>query len=686
MSKKTAIFKDTTTNAKITLIQNDDNSINLEVDNAKGLMRLISQQTGFQYDDEWNTQTLGSKLIDFINNPSDTITAKKTAVFKDEETNAKITLIQNEDNSINFEVDNAKGLMRLISRKISFQYDINWNTQTLGAKLIDFINNPTEQAVEGSLTTNKADSTDKFFRWSEFYPNVDAYDEAVENGTADDKELGGVSDGAWNWWLSLDNDIKALIFAAFYDDLYEDEGVSRPIYRDGEFECDWDYTDRKGFMSYLLTDYISELDSLSFRQADSLGNEMEACNISPLAYLPKLDTIDFSYTSGYFNFLEGLKELPYLKCISYYASDLGDDSNEEEVYSEILEFAKTHPEMKEINVERTGFEQFFLDENPDKLAELMQLLPNCRFRSDGKSLNDLNALLSKIADNSYNPDPGELGWEEEKELETINWVRFWLNSSDFIKYILLANERYSALPSFKDENGKFEVVGEKLDFKCLAKNNHKLLYAVLRMIGPKEIELNNIKDIDFTNKDEELSKLDEYGISLKFIVYKDGTLPSYVKEISQLNKLEIYSDEISLFPVELSVLNNLTSLIIREGLCSVPDNLSGFERLTQLNLMENSLTEFPLGLGALPQLTELNLKNNAISTIPDNLTGFNELEILDLNIQEKEGLTKLSVSEVIKLSKLPKLRKLTLPKYLEDEEENIKKHFSEDFDIRFPYW
>lgn len=102
MSKKNAIFKDTTTNAKITLIQNDDNSINLEVDNAKGLMRLISQQTGFQYDDEWNTQTLGSKLIDFINNPSDTITAKKTAVFKDEETNAKITLIQNEDNSIDF--------------------------------------------------------------------------------------------------------------------------------------------------------------------------------------------------------------------------------------------------------------------------------------------------------------------------------------------------------------------------------------------------------------------------------------------------------------------------------------------------------------------------------------------------------------------------------------------------------
>lgn len=156
MSKKNAIFKDTTTNAKITLIQNDDNSINLEVDNAKGLMRLISQQTGFQYDDEWNTQTLGSKLIDFINNPSDTITAKKTAVFKDEETNAKITLIQNEDNSIDFEVDNAKGLMRLISRKISFQYDTNWNTQTLGAKLIDFINNPTEQAVEGSLATVKS--------------------------------------------------------------------------------------------------------------------------------------------------------------------------------------------------------------------------------------------------------------------------------------------------------------------------------------------------------------------------------------------------------------------------------------------------------------------------------------------------------------------------------------------------
>lgn len=36
-------------------------------DNTKGALREISEKSGFEFDPEWNTRQLGSKLIDYIN-------------------------------------------------------------------------------------------------------------------------------------------------------------------------------------------------------------------------------------------------------------------------------------------------------------------------------------------------------------------------------------------------------------------------------------------------------------------------------------------------------------------------------------------------------------------------------------------------------------------------------------------
>lgn len=108
-------------------------------------MRLISERIGFEYNTDWNTQYFGWSLIKKLTNDA----SDKQATFKDpkdNETNASLDIIRNDDGSIRFEVNNAKGLMRLISNCIGFQYQDDWNTQYFGHSLINFINNPTAQA------------------------------------------------------------------------------------------------------------------------------------------------------------------------------------------------------------------------------------------------------------------------------------------------------------------------------------------------------------------------------------------------------------------------------------------------------------------------------------------------------------------------------------------------------------
>lgn len=36
-------------------------------DNVKGALREVAEKEGFEYDPDWTTRQLGSKLIDFIN-------------------------------------------------------------------------------------------------------------------------------------------------------------------------------------------------------------------------------------------------------------------------------------------------------------------------------------------------------------------------------------------------------------------------------------------------------------------------------------------------------------------------------------------------------------------------------------------------------------------------------------------
>ena len=63
MAKKTAIY------GEYIITVEDSGAVNVYriSDNAKESLREIAKTIGFDYDEAWNTRTLGSKLVDFIN-------------------------------------------------------------------------------------------------------------------------------------------------------------------------------------------------------------------------------------------------------------------------------------------------------------------------------------------------------------------------------------------------------------------------------------------------------------------------------------------------------------------------------------------------------------------------------------------------------------------------------------------
>lgn len=340
--------------------------------------------------------------------------AKKTAVYKDDATNAKITLIQNDDNSIDFEVNNALGVMRLISKAIGFEYDPEWNTQTLGRKLIDVLNNANHDTKE--IKMEKADTIDKFYHWyelvqkgeltqeevdiarqsGEFYEALseDEYDKksdelaeklGIDWGDLEDY-VGGMSDEAWNWWVNLSDSMKLILlhymsgFSDFEDDFGEMPYLSDEyLYVDDSCEEETDYTiaeNTKSPLWYYFGDFILENDlELNITEVEESGccDGSLQYDFEQLAYLPNLKSMSFYRDEALCFFPPSLSKLAALTKLDIGRTEAG---SEEEDMDNLFAFAKAHPNMEYLGLSGSilGNE---LDDNREKLAELQALMPNC---------------------------------------------------------------------------------------------------------------------------------------------------------------------------------------------------------------------------------------------------------------------------------------------------------------------
>lgn len=103
--------------------------------NAKATMKDIARSKNFPVEEKWNTQDLGRHLVNEFGDG-------KTAQFND------ITINKFPDGKIEIyqECKIVKKALQDIAEKLGFEYSKDWNTQTFGSKLANYLVEQKEQA------------------------------------------------------------------------------------------------------------------------------------------------------------------------------------------------------------------------------------------------------------------------------------------------------------------------------------------------------------------------------------------------------------------------------------------------------------------------------------------------------------------------------------------------------------
>jgi small GTP-binding protein len=140
-------------------------------------------------------------------------------------------------------------------------------------------------------------------------------------------------------------------------------------------------------------------------------------------------------------------------------------------------------------------------------------------------------------------------------------------------------------------------------------------------------------------------------------------LPPEITQLTNLIRLNLRDNQLTVLPLEICQLTNLTELELENNqLSTLPPEICQLTNLTQLHLANNQLTILPLEICQLTNLTELSLYNNQLTVLPleicqlINLTQLhlanNQLTVLPLEICQLTNLTELSLSSNL-LSMLP---------------------------------
>lgn len=339
----------------------EDNSIKVIPASTKAQLRLIAKHCGFDYETSWTTQQFGAKLIDFLHaqDASNVVSsdAKKAAIFNGVDGLYKHTIEQSANNIITITPDSTKAILRLIFADMNEDYDKNWNTQTMGAKLIDLLN--------GELHQDDADDIDE---------SIDEDEKANEN---------------WEWWLNAGSNMRFLLLYELERQLgilsdnncETDEDGAFYIYHRSIEQLNQEAND--ALMPYLVNDYIVELEHLSVTEASQseVGSWLVGfCfeHFDRLAYLSELKSLSFKHdnTLSFIpHSLAGIKNLTHLDLSD---TSIGADDPEEDIEN-LFNIAKSLQKLLILDLRNTEITDHLTDEQKD---ELQELLPKCDIMFD----------------------------------------------------------------------------------------------------------------------------------------------------------------------------------------------------------------------------------------------------------------------------------------------------------------
>ncbi|EZH74613.1 hypothetical protein ATO12_12670 [Aquimarina atlantica] len=134
---------------------------------------------------------------------------------------------------------------------------------------------------------------------------------------------------------------------------------------------------------------------------------------------------------------------------------------------------------------------------------------------------------------------------------------------------------------------------------------------------------------------------------------KLSVLPNTIGNLVQLERLELYSNNISTIPSQIGDLENLENFYIEENkLTSLPETIGNLTSLKELGLSENEIATLPSSLFGLPALEELYLNGNKITSLPNNIGNLSNLKRLNLNDNRLQNIPE----SIVNLSNLERLQ------------------------------
>uniref|UniRef100_UPI0039C6FCBA COR domain-containing protein n=1 Tax=Calothrix sp. CCY 0018 TaxID=3103864 RepID=UPI0039C6FCBA len=110
-----------------------------------------------------------------------------------------------------------------------------------------------------------------------------------------------------------------------------------------------------------------------------------------------------------------------------------------------------------------------------------------------------------------------------------------------------------------------------------------------------------------------------------------SSLPAEIGQLTNLQSLELYENQLSSLPAEIGQLTNLQSLHLGSNkLSSLPAEIGQLTNLQSLKLWDNKLNSLLGEIGQLTNLQSLDLRNNQLSSLPQTIKKLINLRTLDL--------------------------------------------------------
>ena len=169
----------------------------------------------------------------------------------------------------------------------------------------------------------------------------------------------------------------------------------------------------------------------------------------------------------------------------------------------------------------------------------------------------------------------------------------------------------------------------------------------------------NIEDIMVRTKYNDRGYLIVLDLSLLHL----SRLSSMIGQLTNLQELSLFNNQLTQLPAELWQLTNLQTLYLDGNqLTQLPAQLGQLTNLQRLYLNGNQLTQLPAQLGQLTNLRKLDLRHNQLTYVPADIRHLTDLQELYLNNNQLtyvpadiRHLTKLQVLElyVNQLMRLP---------------------------------